>query len=275
MRDIMDANHYSGRVHTRNEDRLRERRKRLLIRAFKELFYRIMKAAIFILIGVIIGFLFAKKSSAGTGDDAIQPPVESPSPLQTAVDTEPEHIEVLLDPGHGGKDTGSLEADEPEKDINLRVALLVEQKLKDAGISVAMTRDTDKTVSLDDRVRMANEGDAAVFVSIHQNSYDKDSGIRGIETWFHSLKSQGGQESEVLASLIQSSVAQTPGIKSRGAVPDADLKVLRETNMAACLIECGYLTNPTDRNLIRDTDFQEQLAGYIADGIIQYLQSSS
>ena len=83
---------------------------------------------------------------------------------------EPEEILVVLDPGHGGKDDGCARGKVREKDVNLAIALEVQKRLETLGYQVLMTRDTDQALSLGERVRVAEEAQADIYVSIHQNS---------------------------------------------------------------------------------------------------------
>ena len=86
--------------------------------------------------------------------------------------------------------------------MNLAIALLVEEELKNAGVEVVMTRSSDKTVSLDERAALANDNKVQAFVSIHQNSFEDDRSIRGLEVWYNDVKSSGGAGSKKLADAI-------------------------------------------------------------------------
>ena len=111
------------------------------------------------------------------------------------------------------------------------------------------------------------------FVSIHQNSFEDDRSIRGLEVWYNDVKSSGGAGSKKLADAIHTYAKQTAGTSDRGTVQDEKLKVLRTTTVPACLIEVGYLTNKTDKNLIFSESYQKELAKNIARGIQEFLQS--
>ena len=264
----MEANY----ERTRYEARMRLRRKKKLIKAAKLLSYRVIKSLIFIVIGMILGFLLAHKTT-GTPSEAENLTSLAPKPEIPVVSDAPKKIQVLLDPGHGGKDTGSEAAGTPEKTLNLSIALLVEEELKNAGIEVEMTRSSDQPVSLDERAALANENKVQAFVSIHQNSFKDDRSIRGLEVWYNDVKSSGAAGSRKLADAIHTYAKQTAGTSDRGTVPDEKLKVLRTTTVPACLIEVGYLTNTTDKNLIFSESYQKELAKNIARGIQEFLQS--
>ena len=92
---------------------------------------------------------------------------------------------IIIDPGHGGNDTGALRGSTLEKDLTLKIALKVRDCLREKGLkNIILTRYNDKTLSLDDRVQIANKKDADIFVSIHINASVKTE-INGIETHYY------------------------------------------------------------------------------------------
>lgn len=177
---------------------------------------------------------------------------------------------VVIDAGHGGKDPGCMESSLWESEINLQMALKLQEKLEAKGVQVLMTRTDDEvTLSLAERAELANDHDADVFVSIHQNSYTS-SQVSGIEFFYKN----DGKGSETLARLFEENILADGSINNRGIKASGDLKVLRLSTApsAAILIECGYLTNPEEeKNLLSDS-YQDKLMGYIADGIIEFLE---
>ncbi len=187
------------------------------------------------------------------------------------VQSAPSSWTVAIDPGHGGIDPGSMEAKIDEKDINLDMAMKLRDILEEEGVEVVMTRTGDESLSLADRSDTANEADADVLISIHQNSYDSSS-VSGMEFIYNSEKKKGGDESQELAEILEETVLADGGIKVRGIVPNDELKVLRTSDMAAVLVEAGYLTNPSEqRNLLSDS-YQEKLMGLLAEGVLEYLE---
>ncbi|MEA4988360.1 MAG: N-acetylmuramoyl-L-alanine amidase [Anaerovorax sp.] len=177
---------------------------------------------------------------------------------------------VMIDAGHGGNDSGTTEAEIPEKELNLQVALQIQRSLEKKGVRVYMTRKKDHYVSLEERVAMAQKEKPDLFISIHQNSFE-DPSIRGMEVWYNEEKTIGGEESRNLAKKIEETISTDIEIVSRGVVEDHDLQVLRQTEMPAVLIEIGYVTNLEDRRLIFSEDYQQKVAEYIAEGVVACL----
>jgi N-acetylmuramoyl-L-alanine amidase len=167
---------------------------------------------------------------------------------------------IVLDPGHGGFDRGGVPYQRiPEKDKNLDVALRLRTILRGAGYRVIMTRDTDVFIPLGTRVAIANTHRDATFVSIHFNCATR-SGANGIETYYYRSDSAG-----LAASIHRNVVAGTStdnrGIRRRGFF------VLRRTAIPSVLVECGFLTNPTEGALAQTASYRQRLAEQIARGI--------
>ena len=174
--------------------------------------------------------------------------------------------DIVLDAGHGGKDTGANHGDLFEKDINLAVAKKTKDLLTDAGYKVKLTREDDTYVALSDRVAFANRRNAKVYVSIHCNSSEDGSG-NGIETFYAESKSWNSQE---FAESIQKNIVNATGAKDR-EVKTADYAVILKTDMSAALVEVGFLTDKDERALLQKEDYQQKLAEGIAEGILDYL----
>jgi N-acetylmuramoyl-L-alanine amidase len=166
---------------------------------------------------------------------------------------------VVLDPGHGGKDRGTMWGGVSEKILTLSIARRVEKFLKTQGIPTAMTRRTDVYRSLEGRAAMANGYRRSVFVSIHCNA-DPRCEARGIETFYSGA--QGWRLASSIHSLLGSrTMTPNRGLKSSG------FAVLRKTCCPAALVECGFLTSPKERRLLTTPLYQDRVARAIADGI--------
>ena len=174
---------------------------------------------------------------------------------------------VVLDPGHGGMDGGCFRDGVLEKHVNMEIARAVESKLKELGYQVRMTRHYDTDRTLEERVEYANKIGADLYVSIHQNDSDV-AGVNGMEIWYNGQ--QAGAESERLASLLQKYVLESTGAKEREIVEENTLYVTRECTMASCLIETGFLSDRKERRNLVDSQYQEQIAQGIANGIELY-----
>ncbi|PYK78094.1 MAG: N-acetylmuramoyl-L-alanine amidase [Verrucomicrobia bacterium] len=164
---------------------------------------------------------------------------------------------IVIDPGHGGFDHGGIPGQRVlEKNMNLDVALRLKPILEKAGYRVVMTRTTDIFVPLGSRVAIANSYPNGIFLCIHFNSASR-SGASGIETYFYST------ESAPLAASIHSAVvggapSENRGVRRRGYF------VLRRTTIPAVLVECGFLTNPTEAEFAQTTAYRQKLAQEIA-----------
>jgi N-acetylmuramoyl-L-alanine amidase len=169
-------------------------------------------------------------------------------------------ITVVIDAGHGGYDRGGIPGQTvSEKEMTLDVAQRLKKTLMANGYRVVMTRDSDVFVPLGTRVAIANSYGNAIFVSIHFNSA-KRSGAGGIETYFYS------RESLPLASAIHYYVASGAPSSNRN-VRRRGYYVLRKTNVPAVLVECGFLTNPTEAAYAQNASYRQKLAEEIAAGV--------
>lgn len=233
------------------------------------------------------------------------PPDAAPPPLlsvpRSALQT------IVIDPGHGGSDTGVHGSDRvEEKQITLQVArrlrTLIEMRL---GVRVILTRDDDTAISLDDRAAAANNAKADLFLSLHLNA-SPIAAVAGAEV-FHLRLDREGEDARRAAQadavllpvlggatrtidVIQWDLAQARHVDQsamlatvleealRGAkVPmgarprqEAPLRVLTSVNMPAALIEMGYLTNDRQQRLVRSEEFQNAVAQGIYDGVLRF-----
>lgn len=192
------------------------------------------------------------------------PSVSESDGAQEELIKDPDVLLVALDPGHGGMDEGCSSGSVLEKDINLQIALSVRDKLEEMGYQVMMTREDDTYIALEERVNMANGNDADIYISIHQNSYESAQ-ISGMETWYCGQNT--AMESRRLAQLVHQKALSAAGASQRQLRGDADFYVTGNTSMPSCLIETGFLSNAEERELLSGPEYQEQLAGGIAEGI--------
>lgn len=169
---------------------------------------------------------------------------------------------VVVDAGHGGKDSGAYRRyGPPEKMVALDVAQRLNRKLRESQLKTVMTRDSDVFIELNDRVAIENAQKNAIFVSIHFND-SRRRGVRGFETYYHSGASFD------LASGIQAKLMTIPN-SANGGVHTANFRVLRLASCPAVLVECGYLSNRSEANKTRDWEYRELLADRIAEAIVQ------
>nr|WP_228039515.1 N-acetylmuramoyl-L-alanine amidase [Dolichospermum sp. LEGE 00240] len=176
-------------------------------------------------------------------------------------------IVVIIDPGHGGKDSGAIGIGGVlEKDVILPISKRIAKVLERNGIQVIMTRDSDYFVTLPGRVTMAQRANADLFVSIHANSAGASRPeVSGLETYHY-------DSGLTLAQIVHSKILQSLNVRDR-KVRKARFYVLRKTSMPSILVETGFLTGRDDVAKLRTSAYQNQMAEAIAQGILQYLKS--
>src|SRR6266436_5029536 len=171
-----------------------------------------------------------------------------------------ENVTVVIDAGHGGHDRGGIPGQRiSEKDMTLDVAQRLRNVLAANGYRVVMTRDSDVFVPLATRVAIANSYRNGIFVCIHFNATNR-MGAGGIETYFY------GRDSLPLASAVHYYVAGGAPSANRG-VRRRGYYVLRKTSVPAVLVECGFLTNPTEAAYAQTVSYRQKLAEEIAAGV--------
>lgn len=190
----------------------------------------------------------------------------SPIPLPDVSDS---RIVVAIDPGHGGRDPGAIGIDGlQEAGIVLDIGLQVAQLLEEKGVRVILTRQDDREIDLEPRVRDANQGGADLFVSIHANAIDLTRpDVSGIETYYYS------DSGASLARVIHNAVVRLTGARDRG-VRFARFYVLRNTSMPAVLVETGFVTGEEDAEHLSDPTYRTRMAEAIAAGILEYVQQN-
>ena len=181
---------------------------------------------------------------------------------------------IIIDPGHGGIDSGANHNQILEKNINLSIAKKLAKKLRDSNIKVKMTRTEDKLYQNDrqqdlkNRIKIANNSQANLLISIHVNSFPSSKSFGG-ETYY----SEGSKEGKKLASAIQEQLIKIQPENYR-SIKTAPYYVLEESNITAVLVEVGFISNPKDRKRITNHKNQEKIAKAIKIGIINYFNNN-
>ena len=208
-------------------------------------------------------------------------PVLRPSYIKTAK----RFGTVIIDPGHGGTDPGSVNRYGKEKDFNLRLAKILMKDLERKGFRVRMTRSSDVYPTLGQRVSFANRIPDAIFVSIHFNSF-VNSTAKGIETYALSPRGSGTHNSRgvrnnflegnrrdseniALATAVHAAVMKKTQAEDRGIKRDR-FTVLAGLSMPAVLLEGGFLSNPDEAKKIASTSYLSIISQGIANGIVTY-----
>ncbi|HNX28819.1 MAG TPA: N-acetylmuramoyl-L-alanine amidase [Syntrophomonadaceae bacterium] len=183
---------------------------------------------------------------------------------------------VVLDPGHGGNDTGARGTELDERDVNLDIALKTGAILTKNGIDVEYTRKTDATVGLEERALIANDLNAELFVSIHNNADTAKVG-HGTETYFYAPLStpelyMQRDERQLLAQKLQQQLISKLQRTDRG-VKEKNLAVLRNTTMPSALVEVMFINCSDEQALLKQEKYRELAAEAIAQGILNYLDA--
>ncbi len=174
---------------------------------------------------------------------------------------------VVLDPGHGAHDRGAAIGYVYEKHLALDTARRVEQLLKKEGLKVIMTRSRDVFIPLQDRSATGNRPGNAIFVSIHYN-YNRGGSGSGAETYYHFSSSY------MLAAYIQAYLVQRTNMINRG-VKSAGFHVIRATTKnPAVLVECGFVSNSSERARMLTGEYRAKIAEGIAQGIVAYRKAN-
>lgn len=179
-----------------------------------------------------------------------------------------ENTVVVLNPGHGGEDTGALSNDYYyyEKDITLATAKVIQETLEAAGCTVILTRDSDVTESLDEICEDSISNQADFFFSLHYDSTDYMNDASGTTTYYYYEKNQG------LAETINQSFAYSLPLENRG-VEVGNYQVLRQNTRPALLLELGYMNNDYDFATFVTEYYQQQVADALLEGITEYIAS--
>lgn len=201
----------------------------------------------------------------------------------TSASSDGKQITIVVDPGHGGRDPGKVGVNNVlEKDINLSISLLLKSKLEEAGVNVIMTRDADvglysdddsnkKTADMNNRVKLINSSDVDFAISIHQNSFTQET-AKGAQVFYHG----NSEEGKKLALLLQKQMIDTmeDGNK-RAAKANESYYMLKKSVCPLVIVECGYLSNRTEADLLLKPEYQEKLVEGIYLGIMRYIDGET
>lgn len=193
---------------------------------------------------------------------------------------------IVLDAGHGGEDGGAVAVNGAlEKDINLAIALELKRNLEINHFDVFMVRDGD--VSVGDqglgtiaerkrsdtrtRLRMVEEAGDCILISIHQNHFS-ESKYSGAQVFYSGNRPESAQLAEAIRSNIVD--ALQPENKRENKQADNNIYLLHKCQMPAVLVECGFLSNPGEAELLCTQSYQKDMAAAIYNGLIDYLQEN-
>ena len=173
-------------------------------------------------------------------------------------------IKVVIDPGHGGYDTGASYGGFEEKDVNLVISEKLKKSLEGVGITAFLTRDDDNFLSLAERVEITNSIKPDVFISIHGNALISSRVIRGVETYYWT------SQSHKLAYYIHRSILSHINIPDH-YIRKAQFYVIRHASCPAVLAELGFLSNRDDRKFLTNSTTQDEYAKALTEAILKFL----
>lgn len=192
----------------------------------------------------------------------------------------------LIDPGHGGTFPGRVNDKILEKDINLDIALKLDQLLEETGAQVVMTRRSDidlipqeskedklllqQRADLEQRVQMSTQAKADYFISIHCNSIPNEK-WRGAQVFYN----PEDPESKALAQTIQTMLTEQLGDYDRDALPREDTYLFKNATVPTVIVECGFLSNKEEAENLQASAYQQQLAWAIYMGLNNYLSTQN
>ena len=216
---------------------------------------------------------------------------------------------VVIDPGHGGKDSGAIGVKGlKEKDVCLQLAISLAEELRSRNVKVELTRESDVFVPLEQRAALANQLGADLFLSVHANALE-DQGVAGVETYYldmtddryalrlasvenqineekvseiqlhlanlaNQLSTEGSRE---LAGMIHKAAFRAMRLSAPAITKDLGVKsslfyVLLGTRMPAVLLEAGFITNPRQAQVLKNRRYGKKLSRELADGILAFLK---
>ena len=179
---------------------------------------------------------------------------------------------VVIDAGHGGHDPGKVGVNDVlEKDLNLQIAERVKKLLEKNNIEVVMTREDDvmedtKLEDMKKRVELINKTKPAITVSIHQNSYS-DPSVKGAQVFYYT----GSDVSKEAASLMQEELRKVDTENTRQIKANSDFYMLLKTKVPTIIVECGFLSNPSEAEKLVTEEYREEMAQAICNGIVTWL----
>ncbi len=182
---------------------------------------------------------------------------------------------IILDSGHGGKDAGTISNNIKEKDINLSIVYKLKSELETTGAVVLLTRTDDSDLSnpnatrrkksdFDNRIALINNSKADIYISIHQNNFS-NSKYYGPQVFYSNKNSKN----ENLAKIIQTDLNKFTDTRRKVKI-STNTYMYNKLNIPGVLIECGFLSNPTELSKLTNSNYQKELSLVITKSIIKY-----
>ncbi|MEG1505528.1 MAG: N-acetylmuramoyl-L-alanine amidase [Lachnospiraceae bacterium] len=186
-----------------------------------------------------------------------------------------EEYMVIVDAGHGGEDPGKVGVNDClEKDLNLKIAKKVQEKLEKNKVQVIMTRTSDrmlantKIADMKERVSIMNKKRPVLAISIHQNSY-QDGTVKGAQVFYYAHSSEGEKAAQIMQEALQVVDAEN----TRKVKANDTYYLLKKTKVPTVIVECGFLSNQEEAQQLKTEEYQEKIAASICEGAIQYMKN--
>lgn len=222
-----------------------------------------------LLLLILVFFLSRQAAAIMTGVPAESASVQKQAPV------------VVLDSGHGGNDPGKIGVNgQLEKDINPSIARKVKQYLEASDVEVIMTRESDtglytdsdsskKTADMRNRCQLINDAKPALAVSIHQNSYHEEP-VDGAQVFYYQNSENGKRLAEILQEHFDYVLGEN---NTRTARPNDSYYLLLHVKSPIVIVECGFLSNWKEAELLSSEEYQDRIAWTIHMGIMEYLNT--
>lgn len=190
---------------------------------------------------------------------------------------------IVVDSGHGGIDPGKVSADGAyEKDINLAIALKLRDELQKRDCQVIMTRESDeglydssasnkKMSDMKKRIEIMNDSNPDLIISIHQNSFS-DTISKGAQVFYQSTSETGKELAEILQNIWK---AKLDPENNRQCKANNDYYLLQHSDATMVIVECGFMSNPSEAAKLQTEEYQSEIAAVLADGVIEYLEKQN
>ncbi|MEE3427720.1 MAG: N-acetylmuramoyl-L-alanine amidase [Ruminococcus sp.] len=187
---------------------------------------------------------------------------------------------IVIDAGHGGEDGGAVANNIVEKDINLSISKKLKDIFKASGFIVITTRDKDKMINtngsslrerkvsdMKNRLELFNKNENNIVVSIHQNKFSQEK-YSGTQVFY----SKNNPQSEIMAEYIRKNIAKLIQPENERAAKPADesIYLLYNSKVPAVIVECGFISNYTEANKLKDNNYQKKLAFAIYSGVLEF-----
>lgn len=187
---------------------------------------------------------------------------------------------IYLDPGHGGVDPGSIYKDIYEKDINLQICLRLQKNLEEMGATVYLTRYDDYDLStpntrtrkksdLNNRVRLMNDSNADMYISIHLNATNSKKWL-GAQTFYDDVNPENKKIAQIMQEELKNNLNTNREIDEI-----SNMLLNRKVTIPGVLIEVGFLSNDNERYLLKQDSYQEKISQTIVKGILKYYKKQS